>query len=267
MSTIVRKPNMNRVYITGDVDPIRDLLRDLRARHDDTGYWLPLHQEAKLKMALATESEYQVEKERQRQEWETAKAAIPSDYKTRHGATYGGTVVMDGERFDEPGLDTSALPWRHVATHQIRVRDLTDASTINGRVQDSEALYSAITPDGRPIFRIAHSSGFGDDLRETYYLPADLWRKMMEAEIGFRQITPQKASEWLRQYRGCVGTEVYEFAAAQRLPSASSRPSLSDGTEGRIGNSGMTAGIPQELTLANAEAAGKVAYESDAEGK
>jgi hypothetical protein len=34
----------------------------------------------------------------------------------------------------------------------------------------------------------------------------------MLAEIQMRHITLEQAGEWLAQYRGCVGTELYEAA-------------------------------------------------------
>ena len=214
---IVRKPHMNRVYITGDVGPLRKLLSDFSARHDDCGYWLPLHQEAKLSAAIAAEAKYQEAQSAERATWDTAKSVIPTDYKTRHGALLGGDVVINGEVISEPAMDTRKLPWVRVASYERHVRDLTGQSSINGRVQDSDTLYSATVADGRKIFRIAHYIGFGDDLRETYYLPPDLWRQMMAAEVRMRGITPEAATTWLAQYRGCVGTELYEFAAEAAL--------------------------------------------------
>ena len=210
--TIHRKPHMNRVYITGNVDPIRTLLSDFQARHDSAGWWLPIYQEAKLRSAIAAEDAYQATIAVAQKGWDEAKAVIPSDYRTRHGAAFGGTVRINGEAITEPGLDTSRLPWQHVVTHEKRVRDLTGQSSINGRVMDSEALYRAVTEDGRPIYRVAHSSGFGDDLRETYYLPPDLWERLMRTEVAKRGITCEIAEAWLAESRGCVGTELYEFA-------------------------------------------------------
>lgn len=227
MYTVTRKPNMNRVYITGDVGAITSLLSDFRARYDSpTSYWLPLYEEPRLRAALAAEAEYQARIASAQSEWETAKAVIPTTYRTRHGAMLGGTVHINGEAIYEPALDTSRLPWQYVATHETRVRDLTGRSSIDGRVMDSDTLYSATTEDGTAIYRISHGRAFGDDLRETYYLPEGLWHHMMAAEVRLRGITPQSATAWLAQYRGCVGTELYEFAA-QSLPSAQPRPGIS----------------------------------------
>ena len=221
MPTIIRKPHMNRVYITGDVDAIRDLLYGFRTRHDSAGYWLPIRFEGQLRAAIEAEAEYQAGLSREQSAWDAAKSVIPADYKTRHGAAFGGDVVIDGECISEPALDTSRLAWVRVASHERRVRNLTGQSTINGRVSDSQSLYSAVVADGRTIYRISSSHQFGDDLRETYYLPPDLWRAMMAAEVAMRGITPEQAREWLADYRGCVGTELYEFAAEQSLPCAS----------------------------------------------
>ena len=210
---IVREPNMNRLYITGNTTAIRDLLYDFRARSDGGSYWLPLHMEAKFRAALKAEAIYQADLSAKRAAWESAKSEIPTDYKTRHGAMYGGVVSFGGQSIAEPGITAPRVPWVHVARFETRVRDLTGQSSINGRVQDSDDLYRAITDDGRTIYRIASNRGFGDDLRETYYLPPDLWERLMAAEVHARGITRQRAEQWLSQSRGCVGTELYEFAA------------------------------------------------------
>jgi hypothetical protein len=237
---IKRVPRMNRVYITGRTEKLAGLLRDLHARREtqyppcqcgnschfgpkcmdcgaeltgETVYWLPLHMESRLRAAIKTEAEYQANIAAELAEWEKAKAVIPSDYRTRHGAMYGGTVSFSGESIAEPGITAPRIPWERLAYHETRVRDLTGQSSINGRVRDSQTLYRAQVADGRYIYRIAHYGSFGDDMRETYYLPEDLWQQMMIAEIAARNITPENASEWLAQYRGCVGTELYEFAA------------------------------------------------------
>lgn len=245
MAAIVRKPNMNRVYITGNVDPIRQLLSDFHAHTDraykwcpctdtpspsseprkycgacDYGkiwgewrYWLPLHQEPNLRAALKAEAEYQAKLAAELATWEQAKSVIPAEYRTRHGAALGGRVTINGESFDEPALETGKLPWTLVTSYERRVRDLTGQSLIAGRVEDSDTLYSAVTADGRAIYRISHDRGFGDDLRETYYLPPDLWARLLLAEIQMRHITPDQARKWLEEARGCVGTELYEAAA------------------------------------------------------
>ena len=62
----------------------------------------------------------------------------------------------------------------------------------------------------------------------------------MLMEVQLRKITPEAAREWLEKYHGCVGHELYEFAATfavrsgecNALPSPRKR-SLSGGTEGR----------------------------------
>ena len=264
MATLSRKANMNRLYITGRTGPIRQLLSDFHARqvtvyppcpkcgethgHFADGcqrclscreplgpgtikYWIPLYQESRFRAALKTEAEYQATVARALDGWNTAKSAIPSDYKTRHGAMLGGDVVIDGERISEPALDTRSLPWTLIARHETRVR---------GQVMDSNVLYAATVADGRTIYRIAHCHQFGDDLRETYYLPPDLWERMMLMEVQLRKITPEAARHWLEKYHGCVGHELYEFAATfavrsgecNALPSPRKR-SLSGGTVGR----------------------------------
>ena len=246
MATLTRKANMNRLYITGRTEPIRQLLSDFHARQvtvyppcpkcgqtyghfadgcqrcmscseplgpGTTKHWIPLYQEGRFRAALKTEAEYQATVKAALEGWNAAKAAIPAEYKTRHGALLGGDVVIDGERISEPALDTRSLPWTLIARHETLVRDLTGQSLINGHVKDSDTLYAATGADGRTIYRIAHCHQFGDDLRETYYLPPDLWERMMLMEIQLRKITPEAAREWLKEYHGCVGHELYEFAA------------------------------------------------------
>jgi hypothetical protein len=247
MATLTRKANMNRLYITGETEPIRALLSDFNARsvtvyppcskcgetygrlyvdgcqrcltcREPLGpgtvkYWIPLHQEIRFRAALQTEGEYQAKINAALDGWNKAKSVIPAEYKTRHGAMLGGDVVIDGEWVSEPALDTRHLPWVLIARHETVVRDLNGHSLINGSVQNSDTLYAATVVDGRTIYRIAHSHQFGDYLRETYYLPADLWARLLLSEIKMRNITPALACEWLAQSRGCVGTELYEAAA------------------------------------------------------
>lgn len=177
-----------------------------------TAYWLASHRTSALRAALDTEAAYQAERAKEREAWEAAKAVIPSAYKTRHGAALGGVVTIDGESISEPAMDSRNLPWMRVASYERRVRDLTGQSSINGRVMDSDTLYTCQMADGRAAFRIAHYGGFGDDLRETYYLPEDTWARLMTAEVQLRKITRETATEWLDKYRGCVGIELYEFA-------------------------------------------------------
>ena len=216
--TIKRMPQMNRVYLLGDCAEYRDLLCDIRARRDTQGrWWLPIRDERFLRKVVKAEKAYQAARQAEQATWDKAKSVIPADYKSRHGAALGGVAAIGGETFDEPALDTSRLEWTVVAVLERRVRDLTGNSLINGRVSDRETLYNATAADGRPLYRISSSHGFGDDLRETYYLPEDLWRQLLTAEVRMRGITPEAAREWLGQYRGCVGTELYEFAAASAL--------------------------------------------------
>ena len=230
--TVISKPHMNRVYITGDVAAIaaiRSLLCDIQAKQDEpASYWLPIGMEPKLRAALVVEPAYQAKLAAEQADWDAALAVIPAGYRTRHGSLLGGTVAIDGERITEPALDTRRITWQFVAGHENRVRDLTGRSSINGQVMDSKILSVSAAPDGRPIYRVVLSSGFGDYLRVAYYLPADLWRQLMATEVRLRNITPAVAHEWLARYQGCVGTELYEFAAdppVLETPSPDSDPS------------------------------------------
>ena len=86
---------------------------------------------------------------------------------------------------------------------------------IAGRVMDEDTACRAMLADGRSIYYVDHYRGFGDDCRRTYHLPQDIWEAQALREIAESGITPQRAQEWLAQSKGCVGTELYEFAAAR----------------------------------------------------
>lgn len=140
-------------------------------------------------------------------------SAIPADYLIRHGALAGGVVVMDGERIDEPTVGVApTVPWAVVAHCEI----LGHVGLTVGRVADSQTLSVATMADGRRIYQEIASRGFGDDERSSYWLPADVWTQVVAAEIAARGITPEAAREWLTKYRGCVGTELYAYAAGER---------------------------------------------------
>jgi hypothetical protein len=147
----------------------------------------------------------------------TAALAPAADYRKRHGATLGGVVTMSNEdrteSFSEPRMistGSSSVEWEQVA---YLILDTGSTGSCAGRVMNSKTLYRAILPDGRPIFREDYYGSFGDDLRTTFYLPADIFDAACRAEIAANGITPESAKEWLAKYRGCVGTELYEIAA------------------------------------------------------
>lgn len=150
-------------------------------------------------------------------DYTAAATQIPADYRIRHGALYGGTVTIASEggaseSFTEPavqGGDLAALKWEQVAHIDLNV---AEKGIIAGRVMDSDTLFRAALPDGRLVFYVDHYRDFGDDLRRTYHLPQDVWEAQAIREIAERGITPERAAEWLAQSKGCVGTELYEFA-------------------------------------------------------
>lgn len=127
-------------------------------------------------------------------DWDAAKAQIPTDYMRRHAGLTCDVIAADW-----------TPRWETVAIHD-------SGSELHGRRMNTDTLQRA-DADGTPIYRMVSSYGFGDDLRETYYLPADMWTAMVEQEIAAREITAESAAQWLAQYRGCVGTELYEYAA------------------------------------------------------
>ena len=167
-------------------------------------------------------AEYRAERAEQKR-WQAAREAEAAayaaalapaaDYRRRHGALYGGTVALhfaggDEIAVDQPpvSLDLGALEWQIVATR-------SEGQVICGRPAHIHTLYRAVLPDGRPVFRETHDLSYGDDLRETYHLPPDVYEAALAAEAAARGITPEAAEAWLTQYRGCVDTELYEFVA------------------------------------------------------
>jgi len=137
--------------------------------------------------------------------------ALAEGYRARHGSAIGGTIRMDNEAMVEHPVmcDLGALAWEQIAQRTTRATE----GSIAGRVADRDTLYRAALPDGRYVYREEHYRSFGDDLRTSVYMPEDVFLAACRAEIATLGITPEAAREWLAQYRGCVGTELYEIAA------------------------------------------------------
>lgn len=137
----------------------------------------------------------------------TRDAAIPADYMRRSGARDGGVVQIDGEMTRESGIG--------LAEQAFRWHELARLDEIHARagLQNQYTFARAVLPDGRAIYRETQMLSFGDDLRTTFWLPRDIWGRIVRAEIAQAGITPESALVWLGKYRGCVGTEVYEYAA------------------------------------------------------
>lgn len=137
--------------------------------------------------------------EKAKTDYAAAKAEIPADYKMRHGAMLGGNWSI-GEV-----TGTENPPPQPVKMAYERMAALLDERNYG------ETLSKAVLPDGRPVYRV--DSIQYDDYRTTTWMPADVWESLARAEIAEQGITPEKAAEWLKSYRGCVGSELYEFAA------------------------------------------------------
>lgn len=173
------------------------------------------------------------------------KANIPADYRRRHGTLYGGTADI-GDGPDEviaPAFGTLRAPkWQQIAQLITRAPN-RPGSLISGRVMDCDTLYSVALADGRMVYREVTERGCGDDQRESYWFPLDLFAAVCRAEITARGITPEIAVEWLAQSRGCVDTELYEFAA-QSLPGVQSGLQIS----ASAGVSALVSGQPGDVT-------------------
>ena len=75
-------------------------------------------------------------------------------------------------------------------------------------IRDGNSTYSVGTiADGRRIVR--HDISNYDDYRTYYYAPADVARAWALAWANQRGITVERAREWLSQYGGCHGADLY----------------------------------------------------------
>lgn len=206
---IKRDRQRNRIYVD-DID--RAVADALHMRYDGQRRWLAIADwpgEARLKELTTA---ILLERDGGSRYDAATRAMIPPDYRMRHDALFGGTVnIGDWSEEIRPVADgfLRQPKWEQVASHETHGH----TGLIAGRVADSWCFYRCALIDGRYAYREVVSRGFGDDVRETYWMPEDLWQAVCLAEIRARGITREKAEEWLAEYRGCVGTELYEFAA------------------------------------------------------
>lgn len=144
---------------------------------------------------------------RARDAYDAAVAAIPTDYLRRHGATLGGEWRIDGHGGTEPAVGPMVPPleWRQVATKHRPGRT-------PGTVGQTWRIYTAQTDYGT-VYQEQYTAY--DDYRTTVWGPAPLMEQLYEREIAARGITPESARAWLAEYRGCVGSELYEWAARE----------------------------------------------------
>jgi hypothetical protein len=95
------------------------------------------------------------------------------------------------------------------------------------------AVGGADRPDGEPIFiesakdhignyayyyQIGEyrfmSHGYSDDDRRTLFVPDHLVEGWMTAACGKRGITGESAKAYIEKFKGCYGSAIYEWAAA-----------------------------------------------------
>lgn len=144
-------------------------------------------------------------------EWARRLAAIPPEYKQRHGALYGGMVTLAGpaggwsDEIAKTGATLAGLAWTETARYaEPYQRDANKTKT-------THVLRSATLADGRTVYE--HQTYDYDDYRTTFHLPAELYGQVLALEVARRGITSKQAAEWLAKFRGCVDTDIYEFAA------------------------------------------------------
>lgn len=209
---ISRDAQRNRIYFTPP--PGVDVPG---ARQDRDGYWIGRADEPAGGLAayldrLAAQAKAEAES---LAAYQAALAEIPPDYGQRHGATLGGEWAIDSEGGKEPSVAAAApkLAWQRIAEHITRHPE-ERGSSIAGRVAEARILHRADTAYG-PVYREEHRSF--DDYRTTLWMPRAMFEEHLRREIAALGITPEGARKWLAQYRGCVGTELYEFAAEERM--------------------------------------------------
>jgi hypothetical protein len=136
--------------------------------------------------------------------YDAAIAAIPPTYGRRHGATLGGEYSIGSEHGTEPSVAGAApkLEWKQIARkHQ--------PGSIRGTQGHTWILDCADSAYG-PVYREDFTEY--DNYRTTVWMPAPMYNEYMTREVAALGITREKAEKWLAESRGCVGTELYEFA-------------------------------------------------------
>jgi hypothetical protein len=76
-----------------------------------------------------------------------------------------------------------------------------------------DCYLQVITIDGRTCYLSVLESW--DDSRVTFYGPREIVEAVWDVYIAERNITPEVAREWLARHAGCVGHEMYEYAASE----------------------------------------------------
>jgi len=143
-----------------------------------------------------------------RDAYDAAIAAIPADYGRRHGATLGGEWSIGSSGGVEPSV-ASATP--HLGWSQIARKHQPGGSP--GVIGETWVLTVASTAYGT-VYREEFAEY--DNYRTTLWMPPALYEQHLSAEVERLGITPDSARQWLAESRGCVGTELYEFAAREQ---------------------------------------------------
>jgi len=114
-------------------------------------------------------------------------------------------------------VDGAALPFTAaLGTESLSEVPLTipDKATWTLIDQESEAdgvkQYARLYQAGE--FRVLDHGNF-DDWRTALLIPPHLVDAYFGAEAARRAITPEAAAKWLEKYRGCVGSQLYEWVA------------------------------------------------------
>ena len=97
------------------------------------------------------------------------------------------------EFIERPGKDSTILDWHEGSNYKSLVRT---ASKVTG------------------VTCYTHPHGGYDDYRLDAYVDAATRDAINRAWTESTKMTVEKATDWLAKYRGCVGTESYEWAVA-----------------------------------------------------
>jgi hypothetical protein len=117
-------------------------------------------------------------------------------YATSVQAAVGLALAASYRRMTMPGgAPDFGVPWKTLAETK------------------SDVLFRATLSDGRHVYCEVRS--LSDQDNATCYLPEDKFRTYCLARMAPLGIHNEVAIAWLEKHRGCVETELYEFAAGE----------------------------------------------------
>lgn len=159
--------------------------------------------DAKASAQASANAAQQAEEERRNKHF-TALLTPPEGWTMIDGSLLGGDVSLTTER------GTEVFAQRPLPVPPKTEWTKLDAETARPGDSNYAALYQA-----GPYRVLEHGSY--DDWRVAVMVPPDLVDTYIAAICVERQITSDTAAAWLAEYRGCVGSQIYEWAV-KNLP-------------------------------------------------